>query len=69
MSNNSGLALICHSDVLPTMSPTISEVLDRQQATLSQDRQSQEQRLQALELAVHTLQECVKSCANDSMNC
>lgn len=60
MSNDNSLALICHPDALPTMSPTISEILDRQQATLSQDRQSQEQRLQALELAVKALQEWVE---------
>jgi hypothetical protein len=67
MSDNNGLALICHTDALPTMSPTISEILDRQQATLSQDRQTLEQRLQALELAIKDLQECVVLCSQQTV--
>lgn len=59
MSALHDLSLICHADALPTMSPTLSEIMDRQQATLAQDRQTQEERLRALELAVKDLQECV----------
>lgn len=59
MSTNNILALTCHTDVLPSMSPTLSEILDRQQAAHLQDRQTQEERLRALELAVKDLQEWV----------
>jgi hypothetical protein len=47
----------CYPDSLPTMSPTVSEILDRQQAMMIHDRQTQEKRLQALELTVKELQE------------
>jgi hypothetical protein len=57
MSTNNILALTCHTDVLPSMSPTLSDILDRQQAAHLQDRQTQEERLRALELAVKDLQE------------
>jgi hypothetical protein len=56
MSADNNLRMVCSDSAMPPMSPTQSEIADYQQAFSLRANVTQEDRMQALEMAVKNLE-------------